>query len=95
VKYVLTERIRGKVAKRQFDDLDSALAALERRGHELEARADGGNRVIGRLELNVKAGVDIAGDGGATPFTGRWTRREVQRQPGESAYDALRRILSV
>jgi hypothetical protein len=94
VKVVLTERIRGKVSRRRFADLDAALVALERRGYELEAQADGSGRVVGRLELDVKAGVDIRGDGTAVPYTGRIRRREIERVRGESAYDALRRILS-
>jgi hypothetical protein len=50
--------------------------------------------VIARLELNVKAGVDIRGDGSAVAFTGRLRRQEIEQQAGEDVYDALRRILS-
>jgi hypothetical protein len=64
-RYTLTARIRGKVTHERFDDLDTALAELERRGHALQGRADadvvGGslvrryepeNQVTARLELN-------------------------------------------
>ncbi|MEA2494817.1 MAG: hypothetical protein QOJ29_2728, partial [Thermoleophilaceae bacterium] len=39
-------------------------------------------------------GVDVRGDGSAVPFTGRLLRKQVDRGRGESAYDALRRVLS-
>jgi len=34
-RYTLTARISGKVEHERFDDFDSALDALERRGHAL------------------------------------------------------------
>jgi hypothetical protein len=107
-RYTLTERVGGKVRHERFDDLEAALTALERRGHELQGEADaeavGGSlmrrfepqqQVVARLELSggPKAGVDIRGDGTSIPFTGRLRRREIQRAEGESAYDALRRVL--
>jgi hypothetical protein len=64
-RYTLTARIRGKVTHERFDDLRSALAELERRGHALQGRADadvvGGSlmrrfqpedQVTARLELD-------------------------------------------
>jgi hypothetical protein len=64
-RYSLTARIRGKVTHERFDDLDAALAELERRGHALQGRADadvvGGSlmrrfephdQVTARLELD-------------------------------------------
>ena len=104
--YKLTERIAGKVRHQSFDDLPTAIDALERRGHELQGKADadvvGGtlmrqfepkDQVVARLELSVKAGVDVRGDGSAVPWTGRFFRSEIERREGETAYDAVRRIL--
>ena len=48
---------------------------------------------LARLELSVKAGVDVRGDGSAVPWTGRFFRSEIERLEGETAYDAVRRIL--
>ena len=63
--YTLTTRIGGKVSHERFDDLATALAALERGGHVLQGRADaeavGGtlmrryepaDQVTARLELS-------------------------------------------
>jgi hypothetical protein len=107
MKLTLTERVSGKVGHTRFDDLESALDALERRGHELQGHADadavGGalvrrfepeHQVVARLELAGKGGVDVHGDGTAVAYTGRWRRRTIERLPGESAYEALRRILT-
>ena len=38
--YTLTARIVGEVEHDRFDDLDTALGALERRGHTLQGEAD-------------------------------------------------------
>jgi hypothetical protein len=108
-RWTLTTRIRGKVEHEHFGQMASALAALERRGHELQGRADadsvGGSlvrrfqpeeQVTARLELSgrgVRAGVDVRGDGNAVAFTGRLRRSEIQRAPGETTYEALRRTL--
>lgn len=109
-RWTLTARIRGRVERERFDDMDGALGALERRGHELQGRADadsvGGSlmrrfqpedQVTARLELRgpgVAAGVDVRGDGTAIAFTGRMRRSEIERHGGETAYDALRRALA-
>jgi hypothetical protein len=109
-RYTLTARIRGKVTHERFDDLDTALNELERRGHALQGQADadvvGGslmrryepeNQVTARLELSgprrLRVGVDVRGDGTAVPFTGRLIRKHVERNTGDSAYAALRRML--
>jgi hypothetical protein len=108
-RFTLTERVRGKVSRERFAALTDALLALERRGHQLQGEADaavvGGSlmrrfepedQVTARLELKgprVRAGVDVRGDGTAVPYTGRVRRRLVERERGESSYDALGRIL--
>jgi hypothetical protein len=109
-RWTLTARVRGRVERERYDDLEPALEALERRGHELQGRADadsvGGslmrrfephNQVTARLELRgprVAAGVDVRGDGSAVAFTGRVRRSEIERRSDETAYDALRRVLA-
>lgn len=109
-RYALTTRIRGQVSRERFDDLESALLALEREGHALQGIADAesvggtlmrrfepGQQVSARLELSgpgrLRAGVDVRGDGTAIPFTGKLVRKQVERHRGESAYDALRRVV--
>jgi hypothetical protein len=46
---------------------------------------------LGRL----RAGIDLRGDGSAEAFTGGWGRNLVLQEPGETAYDALRRTLVI
>jgi hypothetical protein len=54
--------------------------------------------VVARLELSgpgqLRAGVDVRGDGSSEAFVGRLRRRVLAQRSGESAYDALRRRLS-
>ena len=54
--------------------------------------------VVARLELSgpgqLRAGVDIRGDGSSEAFTGRLRRRVVEQRDGEDPYEALRRAVS-
>ena len=108
--YRLIVRVRSRVERHRFGDLDTALAELESRGRELERNADvsgaGGRlmrrfepvqQVFGRVELRgrgVNAGVDVRGDGSSEAFTGRLRRTLVVQRRGESPYEALRRTLA-
>ena len=108
MRYAVTIRRGGKVERRRYAGLDEALDAIEARGRELEARADarpvGGalvrrvdpaHQVVARLELSrPRAGVDVRGDGSSEAYTGRLRRRLVEQRRGESAYQALRRVVS-
>jgi hypothetical protein len=77
-----------------------ALVPAERRGREraLGREYEPGAQVAVRGEIagpgGLRGGVDVRGDGSAEAFTGRWRRRLVDRAPGETAYDALRRALN-
>jgi hypothetical protein len=54
-------------------------------------------QVAARLELSgpkrLRGGIDLRGDGSAEAFTGKLRRQVVEQQRGESAVDALRRVL--
>jgi hypothetical protein len=108
-RYTLKLRSGPKVEHQRFDSLDPALDALEqelRASAQTERRATVDLRyreftpvqqVAVRAELSgprgLRAGIDLRGDGSAEAFTGRFRRRLVEQQDGESPYDALRRVL--
>src|SRR6266540_667808 len=106
--YKLTVRRRGATERERFGSLADALTALEvrlddlapasRRGPEraLAREIDPVQQVALRGEIagpGVRGGVDVRGDGSAEAFTGRLRRVLVEREPGETAYEALRRVL--
>jgi hypothetical protein len=69
VSYRVTVRAGPKVERERHDDLPEALAAIERRGGELERRADArpvGGQVIRRYEAvqQVLARIELKGPGG-------------------------------
>jgi hypothetical protein len=108
-RYTLTVRRRGAVDRERFASLDAALEALEarldglagtdRRSHErgLGREYAPVAQVAARGEVagpgGLRGGVDLRGDGSAEAYTGRFRRRLVDREAGETAYDALRRAL--
>jgi hypothetical protein len=95
------------VTREKFTSLEAALDHIEARGRVLEqtvrvkpvdtkilGRYEPAQQVAVRLELSRRGGVDIRGDGSAQAYTGRLRRRLVERRGSESAYDALRRVLT-
>jgi hypothetical protein len=107
--YTLTVRRRGATARDRFATLGEALDALEAGLDGLSRperrRAERGlgreyepvQQVAVRGEIagpgRLRGGVDLRGDGSAEAYTGRWRRQLVERRPGETAYEALRRAL--
>ncbi len=108
--YKLTLRHGPRVERERFatlaaalDEAQSRLAAL---GGETQAETvrflarefTPVGQVVARAEIagprRPRAGVDLRGDGSSEAWTGRWRRALVEQQPGESAFDALRRVLS-
>jgi hypothetical protein len=91
-----------------LDDALAAIEAhgreLERgaderpQGGTLMRRLEPVQIVVARLELSgpgrLRAGIDVRGDGSSEAFTGRVRRELVEQRDGESAYDALRRVLT-
>jgi len=103
-----TVRRRGGVEKARHETLASAVAAVEARLDELAAaQPRGAERALGRefpasAVVTVRGevrgpagrgGVDLHADRSTTAWTGRLRRRAVELVPGETAYEALARVL--
>jgi hypothetical protein len=107
--YRVTVRRRGAAQRERHATLEDALGALEahldalatteRRGTESALSRDyvPVRQVAARGELagpgRLRAGVDLRGDGSVEAYSGRWRKQLVERRAGETAYDALRRVL--
>lgn len=105
--YKLVVRRGPKVVKSAHPELAGALRALE---EALRVVPGSGTRtafrreyapvqqVVARGELRgprgARGGVDLRGDGSAEAWTGRVSKRLVDRDPGETPYAALGRALS-
>jgi hypothetical protein len=107
--YTVTIRRSGRVERERQPTLEAALQALEARlddlaraerrpAHLLGRTYEPVRQVAARGEIagpgRLRAGVDLRGDGSAEAFTGRSRRRLVPAQTGETAYEALRRVLT-
>jgi uncharacterized protein YlxW (UPF0749 family) len=108
-RYRLTVRRRGRTERERHASLPEALTALEARLDELGPRERRGTERALARELEpvkqvavrgeiagpgVRGGVDVRGDGSLEAYTGRWRRTLIEPEPGETAYDALRRALA-
>jgi hypothetical protein len=84
----LERRARRQAMGPRLDAVEGPLgryAPVERVASRLEVTGPQ------RLRPDVRAGVDVRGDGSVVAWTGRRERAEVAPGEGESPYDALRR----
>lgn len=107
--YRLKVRSGPRVERRRFDGHDAALAELEARARSIAEGASARSidlkvrrfepvaQVVARLELvgprRLRAGLDVRGDGSVEAYTGALRRRVIDQRAGESAYEALRRVV--
>jgi hypothetical protein len=107
--YRIVVRTGPRVERHDAGSLDEALDLIEAHTRALATgprRApvaflnrtfDPLQQVAQRAELRggrgLRGGVDVRGDGSMEAWTGRWRRRLVEQEDGESAYAALRRTL--
>jgi hypothetical protein len=69
------------------------------RGGRIMRRFEPVQQVVARLEVSgprrLRAGLDVRGDGSTEAFTGRMRKHLVTQRSGESAHQALARVLGV
>jgi hypothetical protein len=107
VSWKITVRIGPKVEKLRAETLDEALDEVELQGRAASnterrgtvdtrvRRYEAGDQVAARVELSgrgVMVGVDVRGDGGVQAWTGRWRRRPLELEDGETPFEAVRRV---
>ena len=77
-----------------------AMSGLQQRetrsflGREYEPGAQVAARAEVKGPKGLRCGVDLRGDGTAEAWTGRLGRRPLEPEPGEDAFQALRRIVT-
>ena len=104
--YKVTSRVGPEVRKERYASLDEAIAALEREtagvgGASTESflgrEYAPASQVAGRFELagpgGARGGLDVRGDGSAQAYRGRVRKQLVEPRDGETALQALRRVL--
>ena len=109
-RWTLKVRRRGRTERSGHESLADAVVAMETRLDALavdEPRRDerflgrefpAGTVVAARAELSgphgARGGVDLHADRSTTAWIGRVRRRVVEPSPGETAYEALARVLA-
>jgi hypothetical protein len=96
-------RVRHRSLPEALDTLRRQAAELELgtpvapAGTAFLRRYDPVSRVVGRVEVSgprrLRGGLDVRGDGSTEAFRGRLRRRLIEQRDGESACDALARVL--
>ena len=100
------ERARFDTLPAAVDALESRIDELaphaRRQAIEVfKRRYDAVRQVVVRGEIagptrvlpRVRGGVDLRGDGSSEAYVGHWRRSLIELAPGETAFDALRRVL--
>jgi hypothetical protein len=99
-RYATLDEALGALADRAAE---LAPTAERKEVRFLARRIDPERQVAARLEVSgggglwraaVAGGVDLRGDGSSEAYTGRLRRSVVKQRRGETAVDALRRVLS-